>query len=68
MWTDTEGQDRMKAASGWFAELRGKICTAFEQIEQDLEGGPNVGLPPGQFEQTEWKRSGGGGGVMSIMR
>ncbi len=40
----------------------------FEDIENELAAGPNVGLPPGQFDRTSWDREGGGGGEISIMR
>ncbi len=67
MLNDTISQDRKKDAIAWFAELRDEICAAFEAIENDLEGGPNADRPPGRFEKQSWKRSGGGGGEMSIM-
>ena len=74
--------ERKTQASAWFAELRDKICAAFEAIEDELT--PEIaarlpiaqeleGLPPGRFERKAWSRQDddpekGGGGVMSIMR
>ncbi|MFQ5785763.1 MAG: oxygen-dependent coproporphyrinogen oxidase [Alphaproteobacteria bacterium] len=61
--TDT----RKAAAESWFGELRDRICAAFEAIEDD-HAGADEALPPGRFERTAWRRPGGGGGVMSVMR
>jgi coproporphyrinogen III oxidase len=60
-------QDEKDAATQWFADLRDKICAAFESIEDDHTG-PMSDREPGRFEQTAWSRPGGGGGVMSVMR
>lgn len=60
--------DRQQAAMRWFSELRDDICQEFETIERELTGGPHADREPGRFERTEWKRSGGGGGVMALMR
>lgn len=58
-------------ASAWFAELRDRICAAFEGIE-DAFCGPLGERPAGRFRRTPWTRcdhSGapGGGGEMSLM-
>ena len=55
------------AASAWFADLRDRICAAFERLETDHTG-PLDHLAPGRFERSAWDRPGGGGGVMSVMR
>ncbi|TXH37343.1 MAG: oxygen-dependent coproporphyrinogen oxidase [Rhodospirillaceae bacterium] len=67
--------DHKDQAATWFVALRDRICTAFEQLEDDLAGTEHAGLPAGRFERQEWHRpdesaeSGhGGGGVMSVMR
>ena len=48
----------------WFEELRDRLITAFEAIEED---GPGDG-PPGRFVREPWARPGGGGGVMAMLR
>jgi coproporphyrinogen III oxidase len=63
-------QERARAAA-WFAELRDKICAAFEDLEQELEGDNArrfADLAPGRFQRSAWQREGGGGGVMAVMR
>ena len=61
-------QKKMKARL-WFETLRERVCAAFEQIEQDLQG-PQASWSPGRFEKTPWERDEGrgGGGIMSMMR
>jgi coproporphyrinogen III oxidase len=51
------------AAVSWFAQLRDRICAAFEAIEDALD----PGSPGGRFARSAWDRPGGGGGVMSVM-
>jgi coproporphyrinogen III oxidase len=51
------------AAVSWFAQLRDRICAAFESIEDALD----PGSPGGRFARSAWDRPGGGGGVMSVM-
>ena len=56
------------AARDWFVELRNRLCSVFEKIEEELEDGPNAHSPPGKFKRKTWQREGGGGGEMSLMR
>ncbi len=69
-----EDFDTRKArASAWFAELRDRICAAFEALEDSQTTGPHAGLPPGRFERKATRRAGEGegdqgGGEMSVMR
>ena len=55
-------------AAAWFASLRDDICAAFESLEDGLAGGPHAARPAGRFERRSWKRPGGGGGTMAILR
>src|SRR5262249_48162680 len=59
---------RCAAAENWFAQLRDRICAAFEAIEDEFAGERPSEGPPGRFERSEWQRPGGGGGTISIMR
>jgi coproporphyrinogen III oxidase len=68
-------QDQKDRATAWFAELRGKICAAFETLEDELSGQNAerfADVAPGRFERKAWQRQvqdgEGGGGVMSILR
>jgi coproporphyrinogen III oxidase len=58
-------------ATGWFEELRDRICGTFEAIEQQ-QSVPLQEQPPGAFERKAWRRpsddgSDAGGGVISVM-
>ena len=43
--------DRKARASAWFADLRDRICGAFERLEDELDSGPHATLPPARFER-----------------
>ena len=60
--------DARETAAAWFATLRDDLCAALEALEDGLCGGPNAERPAGRFERKAWRRPGGGGGVMSVMR
>ena len=55
-------------AKAWFEQLRDRICSAFEALENDFQGPDHQTLEPGRFERTPWDRPEGGGGVMGLMR
>jgi coproporphyrinogen III oxidase len=55
-------------AAQWFADLRDRICAAFQAIEDEYAAErPGEGAA-GRFERHAWQRDGGGGGVMSLLR
>ena len=62
------------AAQTWFADLRDRLCAAFEAIEGDPASVLAPVRPPGRFTRSAWRRPAGadgseqGGGVMSVMR
>lgn len=70
---ETRSKDKKKAAAAdWFADLRDRLCAAFEALETDYAG-PLKNEPAGRFERKSWRRptpdnSDGGGGTMAIMR
>ena len=54
-------EKKKKEASEWFSYLRDKICNEFEEIERSVNSSA-------KFERSNWNRSGGGGGTISIMK
>ena len=60
---------RCARAEAWFAELRDRICAAFEAIEDEFARDPAAaGGGPARFERRPWQRPGGGGGTIAIMK
>ncbi|WP_341793102.1 MULTISPECIES: oxygen-dependent coproporphyrinogen oxidase [unclassified Rickettsia] len=55
-----------EVTSKWFTDLRNQICTEFEKIEQEYARGGNI--ESAKFIRSPWERTGGGGGVMSVMK
>jgi coproporphyrinogen III oxidase len=65
------GEEQKLLASEWFAQLRDRLCAAFEAIEDEFADAPE--LPPGRFQRKDWKRPtpdgvDGGGGTMAVMK
>jgi coproporphyrinogen III oxidase len=65
-------EDRKTRARAWFEELRDRICTEFEKIEDEYTGQLSH-LPPGRFMRKPWSRPGedahaDDGGVISALR
>jgi coproporphyrinogen III oxidase len=54
-------------AARWFEELRDRITSALEAIEDECAKATG-GAPAGRFVRTPWQREGGGGGTMALMR
>jgi coproporphyrinogen III oxidase len=71
---DPAVQRLQREAPLWFAELRDRLCAAFEAIEREAEGPFEPSLTePGRFDLKPWQRTDhegglGGGGVMGLMR
>jgi coproporphyrinogen III oxidase len=68
-----EAQTRQARAFAWFAELRDRICAAFEQLEDAQDAGPFAHLSVGRFTRKDTRRAAegepdGGGGTMAVMR
>jgi coproporphyrinogen III oxidase len=55
-------------AEAWFGALRDRLCAAFEAIEDDYVAARPDDGPAGRFERKGWRREGGGGGTMALMR
>ena len=58
--------DLREPAAAWFAQLRDRICAAFEALEDEATGAP-PDQPAGRFERRDWQRAGGGGGTTAVM-
>ncbi len=60
--------ERCQRAAAWFATLRDRICTEFEAIEDEFAAERAEDVAAGRFERSSWRREGGGGGEISVMR
>ena len=54
---------KKQEAAKWFVHLRDEICRSFEEIENTSSNNEKT-----SFVQKQWKREGGGGGVISVMK
>ncbi len=54
-------EERKTRARDWFADLRGRLCAAFEAIENDYAG-PLREFEAGRFTRKPWSRTEDGGG------
>jgi coproporphyrinogen III oxidase len=63
-----EAEAQKTRARQWFETLRDRLCAAFEALEDEHWAELPEGDPPGRFERREWRRPGGGGGLMALMR
>ena len=57
---------RCAKAEAWFAQLRDRICAAFEAIEDEFVRECPVDGLAGRFERSAWQRPGGGGKFLWI--
>jgi coproporphyrinogen III oxidase len=60
--------ERCERTATWFNELRDRICTVCEAIEEEFAKGQPDSGDGARFERTAWQRPGGGGGIISMMR
>jgi coproporphyrinogen III oxidase len=58
---------RREATARWFAQLRDRICAAFEAIEDEFVRDQPADGPAPRFVRREWERPGGGGGTIAQM-
>jgi coproporphyrinogen III oxidase len=68
---DPSLDERKDRARRWFEDLRDRICTAFERLEDEAQVPPSPqvhGVAPGRFARSDWQRAGGGGGTMAVMK
>jgi coproporphyrinogen III oxidase len=66
-WPPEENVAHCRRATEWYAELRDRLCAAFEALEDAYAGPDAASLAPGRFARTDWQREGGGGGTMAVM-
>jgi len=59
--------DAAPRARTWFDQLRDRLVTAFEALEDEAPAHLYEG-EPGRFTLTPWVREAGGGGVMGFLR
>ena len=53
--------------AAWSAELRDRICAAFENLEDELTG-THSDMPAGRFERKAWNRPDAGGTAAAASR
>ena len=65
---DPAMEARKQAARTWFEALRDRLCAALEALEDAAAKQSGAPTSPARFERRPWRRPGGGGGVMGLMR
>lgn len=68
MTAEMFGAEHKARASAWFGELRDRLCGALEAIEAAGAPAPGPMATPARFVREQWKRPGGGGGTMAVLR
>ena len=64
---DPASLERARRAKAVFADLRDRLVAAFEALESEAPDALFAGAP-GRFQLTPWRREGGGGGTMGMLR
>lgn len=54
-------------AAEWFADLRDRLCAAFERLEDVCANPLLAEAAPGRVTRRDWQRADGGGGTMALM-
>ena len=61
---------KQQLAIDWFKGLRNEICSSFEKVEDNFlyHGQSKIKKKSNVFVKKQWNRTGGGGGIISIMK
>lgn len=66
MLEDKDIEQKKKLTADWFTELRNQIRIELESLEELYC--KTIGVKPTKFVVTPWKRDGGGGGEISLLK